>query len=202
MGREDSSESEPAFADRRDGFLAGDGPGVTKRPGEDRRDRTLGDADARGLAVFVWVVAGLRAFARTGIASSSSLLSMVAIIGASCCACCGAAGCAVDELLLAASLFFMSSYASSPSLSSSSSTCVVSGSRRVAVEGFALIVGAVSFSDADASLSDPASLSEESTVLRRAASSFGRGFADASAARVGDVGADVMVYAEVSRLGS
>lgn len=38
--------------------------------------------------------------------------------------------------------------------------------------------------------------------LRRAASSFGRGFADASAARVGDVGADVMVNVKVPRLGS
>ena len=64
---------------------------MTKSPGDDRRDRTVGDADARGLAVFVRIVAGLRMFARTGIASSSSLLSIVARIGVSCCASCGAA---------------------------------------------------------------------------------------------------------------
>jgi hypothetical protein len=118
---------------------------------------------------------------------------MVATIGAACCASCGAAECD-DELLLAASRFFISSYAASPSLSSSSLVCSVSGSGRIVVEGFALAVGTASCSEADASLSDSASLSEESTTgLRRAANSFGRGFADASVARVGEVDVDVMI---------
>jgi hypothetical protein len=38
--------------------------------------------------------------------------------------------------------------------------------------------------------------------LRRAANSFGRGFADASAARAGEVGVDVMAAAERSELGA
>lgn len=54
-------------------------------------------------------------------------------------------------------------------------------------------MGVASSSDPDTSFSDSASLSEESAAgLRRAASSFGRGFADASVARVGEVCADVM----------
>jgi hypothetical protein len=201
MGCEDSSDSEPAFADRRDGFFTGDTSGVTKSPGDDCRDRTVGDADARGLAIFVRCVIGLRVFARTGIASSSSLLSVVAMTGASCCAFCGAAECDIDEFLLAASRFFMSSYASSPSLSSSSLVCSMTGSGRVTVDGFAVVVGIASSSDVDASFSDSASLSDESTTgLRRAASSFGRGFADASVARADEVCADAMAGSDNSVL--
>jgi hypothetical protein len=189
VGREESSESEPAPTDFRDCFFAGEGSGVTKSPGDDRRERTLGDGDARGLAVFGRLAIGFRA-ARTGISSSSSLLSMVATIGVSCCASCGGS-CDVADFLLAANRFFMRSYAASPSLSSSFDSST-SGCASDIVNGFALVEGigaSSSDADADAPLSDSDPLSDESAVVfRRAANSFGRGFTDASVACAGEEG--------------
>ena len=197
MGRDDSSDSEPASADCRGCFFAGEGPGVTNRPGDDRRDRMLGDGDVWGLAVFVLSMMGLRTFTRTGISSSSSLLSMVATIDVSCCASCGA-DCTTVELLPAASRFFMSSYAASPSLSSSSFVSLSSICSRDIVRGFVLTFSlefetGASSSDAELPSSDSASLSEESDVrFRRAARSVGRGLVDASVARAGEDRIDIV----------
>lgn len=74
-------ESDPADSGIGNRLLTGDGPGDTKSPGDDWRDRMLGDGDARGLEVFCFSV-DLRTGFRTGIKSSSSLLMAVASAGA------------------------------------------------------------------------------------------------------------------------
>jgi hypothetical protein len=79
---EASSDSESIVVAARD--FSGDAFGVTKRPGEDRRDRGLatGDCDDDGLLLCADLAIGLRGLFLTGMSSSSSLLTMVTAAGA------------------------------------------------------------------------------------------------------------------------
>lgn len=105
---EASSESDPAVDLARD--FSGEALGVTKSPGEDRRDRGVATGDCDGRLLCAGLTMGLRVFFMTGTSSSSSLLIVVAATGA--------LNSASVVALLAASRSFICSYAASASSSS------------------------------------------------------------------------------------
>jgi len=112
-GRGDWSDPELACDERQD-CLTGVAFGVTKRPGDDCRDRMLGEDDAGEGGVWLRRDCGARAFVRTGISSSSSVLATAIPIASSC---------EIRDFvsfLVAANLCFIRVYAFSPSLCSSS----------------------------------------------------------------------------------